>query len=312
MCARFRNEPQYQRHAAADGRSAKRVGVDAGEGRRPERRPDRHEQQQHIADTGLPSGHSKPPDGDGRRPVIAGGKSPAPRTPVTPVAATRPGPWRSVGRAVRAAGVRPVGHGLVRCHTRIQETVAGPTASGRRGGTDGHPAATATTAGTRCRDDGDAADGTAVGPLPTAGRPFGSLRFQTATVADQHGGRKARPAVGGRQAAAAAAAAAAVKGVDDLGIVRPSERRTAVVLEVERALFDNTGRLSRRRGPLRHHRHDHRRQWRYPKIRLAGQPHAQGISHHHHYRPNVFNFGNGPLTSIATTCTSTTISFNGY
>lgn len=236
MCFSYRDRAQ-PRHAAfaRDAHTGherrppgpRRVGVHAGEGQRPERRSDRHEQQQHIADT----------------------RRLARESPASLVRArvTR-GRDGSRYRAVRAACVRPLGHGPVRGHPRVEETVARPTAGrwqraaaianaagGRRGAAvarsavvSGHGERSATASGAR----------TPIGPdVQAARRPIGQVRLQTAAVADQHGRWPAGATVGRGPAPAAGAAADQVR-------AGGGRRQEGVVVEVERALLDNTGRLS--------------------------------------------------------------------
>lgn len=323
VCARFRNELQLLVATVGDAtrgsqrrqprergrRRAKRVGVHAGEERQ-ERRPDRHEQQQHIADTRLPSG----PDG-GPPPVVAGRaaarRGAAVQAADRGVAAVRLGP-RSRGRAFRASRVRPLGHGPVRGHSRVEETPAGRPTDEQSA--DRRAEGRATTA---ARPVGGATvAGTAGGPVPAARRRTlgGAVRLQAAAVEHQHGWRTTGPAVGRGQAAAASAvgcvreirpavrrarrrggAAAWRRDRADDGVRQERDAR----VEIERALFDNTGRLSRRRGRLLRRRRLPRR----AQIRRAGQPHCQRAAERldvlllvlrrigHAFRP-----GNGPLT----------------
>lgn len=294
MCSFRRDRPQIRHAAARDahaghewtpaGPTERRVGVHAGQGR-PERRSDRHEQQQHIADT----------------PCESGGREQ--RWTAPDVSRGR--------RAVRSAtGVRPLGHGPVRGHPRVEETVAGPAAAGGRRcrATDA-----VTSAGDRCRFCAHAAgdrcgaandpggqryrrrDGTTathartpVGPdVQAARRPVGPVRLQTAAVADKHGRWPANATVGrGPATAAGATGDREGRAGDGRG------RQTGVlVVEVERALLDNTGRLSRGRGLLSLRRRSRGR----PQIRLARQPHAQRFQRRRRSR-HLFRSGNGPLT----------------
>lgn len=327
MCARFRDELQLasvdddesQRQQPREpGRQAKRVGVHAGEERQ-ERRPDRHEQQ-HIADTRFPSASDEPPfvaaatataASPGERPTgraVARGRRRAVRTTDRGVAAAVRYDPRSRGRAFHTARVRPVGHGSVRGHPRIKKTVTGrPTArgAGRRPSADrGAQGRTATARASLA--------GTSDGPVPAARRrPVrGAVRLQAAAVEHEHGGRTTGATIGRREAATAAAAAtadarevhaarrygtaAAASGRRGRAGGRARQERNARV-EIQRALFDNTGRLSRRRGRLR--------RLRRAQIRRARQPHGQGIATgvivlvivirrvSHVFRP-----GNSPLT----------------
>lgn len=260
------NALQRFRNASFAGheQTGRRVGVDSGE-ERPERRPHRHEQQQHIADT-----RPRSPVAGPCRPVA---------TPVDAARSSPPAesPWSRLRRLNRhrnnrrgdATSVRPVGHGPVRGHSRVEKTVARPATTAAGGGTDASTGrATDATMATVAR--------TPVGPVrAAAGRPFGPVRLQAAAVADQHGGRQARAAIGRGQAAAAAAA---------VFESARSRRPQRPVLEVERALCDNTRRLSRRRGRQRLLR-------RGSQILRAGQPHAQKLCGGRHRDP-----GDGPLT----------------
>jgi len=249
-CKRFRYEPWYttrldvgqwrQQWPRPERRSrTERVGVHAGE-ERPERRPHRHEQQQHIADTRLP-----------REPgwTTADARTSAtPDTHATAVSARRRTPDTGGATTVRASGVRAVGHGPVRGHSRVEKTVARPTA-----GTCGrHACRTNDTApdATAGHRGGATTAGTSVGPVPAARRrPVGrTVRLQAAPVADQHGGRQARAAI---RRGPAPATAAAGKGRPESGAAvafdraRPLQANAVqfVVPQVQRARFDHTGRL---------------------------------------------------------------------
>lgn len=244
----FVSRDDEPRHSATYRRPrAERVGVDAGE-ERPERRSDRHEQQQHIADTRL------------RQPSGLDLKGPPDVTAVRPAR-----PHRTRGRrAFRAPRVRPVGHGPVCGHSRVEKAVARPTAG--RGGRryrgpvatgDGHcdcaPVAapgtrryrgSISTSGDR-RYHGNPVAGPSVRPVPVARRPIGHVRLQAAAAANEHGGWTTRATVGRGQAPAASTGAAAdVDATEDrAGRGREKDQRRRAV-EVGRALLDNTGRLS--------------------------------------------------------------------
>jgi len=216
-CARFRYEPWYATHLDVGGQRrqqwprpqcrsrTERIGVHAGE-ERPERRPDRHEQQQHIADPrlqgepGRTTADSATPDAGACTAVTARRRTPD----VRGAAAT----------AVRASGVRSVGHGPVRGHSRVQETVARPTTGGggRRSRRTNDTAATETNA-TADHDHGGGGGGTtiagtSVGPVQAARRrPIRrKVRLQTAPIADKHGGRQTSAAIRGGPTSATAAA----------------------------------------------------------------------------------------------------------
>lgn len=304
-CARFRYEPWHATHLDVGGQRrqqwsrpqcrsrTERVGVHAGE-ERSERRPDRHEQQQHIADTRLP-GESDRTTADPATPD-AGACTAA-------VTARRRTPdVRGAAAVIRTSGVRSVGHGPVRGHSRVQETVARPTTGGgarrsRRTNDTCTAAASNTTAdhgggGGGC---GTTVAGTSVGPVQAARRrPIRrKVRLQAAPVADKHGGRQANAAIRGGPASATAAAdpggphSGAAVAFDGFRTLQANAFRF-VVPQVQRAGFDHTGRLSRRR----------RRAVGRSQVRGARQPHAQRPAGRRRRRAHVFRSGNFPLTGL--------------
>lgn len=302
-CARFRYEPWYATHLDVGGQRrqqwsrpqcrsrTERIGVHAGE-ERSERRPDRHEQQQHIANTRL-SSESDRTTADSATPDAGA---------CTPVTARRRTPDVRGAAAVRTSGVRSVCHGPVRGHSRVQETVARPTTGGgarRSRRTNDNCTAAAAAASNTTADHGPGCGttiaGTSVGPVQAARRrPIRrKVRLQTAPVADKHGGRQASAAI--RSGPASTTAAADPDGPHSGAAVafdgfRPLQANAFrfVVPQVQRAGFDHTGRLSRRR----------RRAVGRSQVRGTSQPHAQRPAGRRRPCAHVFRSGNVPLTGL--------------